>query len=67
MEYYAIIRHKFLIEGLSQRQIASQLGISRNTVAKYCKGDTLRRPSGQLLSRCQCNDAGRYPVYRTMF
>lgn len=40
MEDYAIIRHKFLIEGLSQRQIASQLGISRNTVAKYCKGDT---------------------------
>lgn len=40
MEEYAIIRHKFLIEGLSQRQIALQLGISRNTVAKYCKGDT---------------------------
>lgn len=40
MDEYAAIRHKFLVEGLSQRQIAKQLGISRNTVAKYCHGDT---------------------------
>ena len=40
MDEYAAIRHKSLVEGLSQRQIAKQLGISRNTVAKYCHGDT---------------------------
>ena len=40
MEDYAAIRQKFLIDGISQRQIATELGMSRNTVAKYCKGDT---------------------------
>lgn len=29
----------FLVEGKSQRQIARTLGISRNTVAKYCNGN----------------------------
>nr|WP_256942307.1 helix-turn-helix domain-containing protein [Bacillus sp. OV166] len=34
---------KFLkeVEGLSQRQIGAKLGISRNTVSKYLKNDTL--------------------------
>jgi DNA-binding transcriptional regulator LsrR (DeoR family) len=36
MEDYKQIRHMFLVEGKSQRQIARTLGISRNTVAKYC-------------------------------
>ena len=27
--------------GTSQREIASKVGVSRNTVAKYCKGDTV--------------------------
>ena len=30
----------YLVDGLSQRQIARKLGISRNTVAKYCEGNT---------------------------
>jgi transposase len=30
-----VIRHKVLVEKASQRQVAEQLGISRNTVAKY--------------------------------
>jgi len=30
-----LVRHKVLVESLSQRQAARQLGLSRNTVAKY--------------------------------
>lgn len=33
------IRHLFLVEGKNQRQIALTLGISRNTVNKYCNGN----------------------------
>ena len=40
MEDYGQIRHMFLIEHLSQRTIAKKLGISRNTVHKYCDGST---------------------------
>jgi predicted transcriptional regulator len=40
MEDYQKIRYMFLVEHMSQRQIAKELGISRNTVAKYCDGDT---------------------------
>ena len=38
VEDYKEIRQRHL-EGESQRQIAKQMGISRNTVAKYCKGE----------------------------
>lgn len=37
-ETYKMIRRLYAVEGLSQRQIARQLGISRNTVKKYCTG-----------------------------
>jgi transposase len=32
-----VIRHKVLVEGLSIRQVARELGVSRNTVGKYLK------------------------------
>ena len=41
MEDYQAIRRMYLIEHLSQRAIAAQLGISRNTVRKYCEGNTM--------------------------
>jgi len=41
MEDYQAIRRMYLIEHLSQRAIATQLGISRNTVRKYCEGNTM--------------------------
>ena len=35
---YRMIRRLYTVEGLSQRQIAKQLGVSRPTVKKYCEG-----------------------------
>ncbi|SFM34736.1 helix-turn-helix domain-containing protein [Pelosinus propionicus] len=39
LEDYAEIR-KLFNSGTSKRAIAKRLGISRNTVDKYCQGDT---------------------------
>ncbi|MEN6328532.1 MAG: hypothetical protein ABFD18_20280 [Syntrophomonas sp.] len=43
----------FVVEGLSQRAIAKGLGISRNTVRRYCQGENVHweRKSGPLASR----------------
>lgn len=38
VDIYQKIRHLYEHEGKSQRAIANALGISRNTVKKYCKG-----------------------------
>ena len=35
---YRMIRRLYTVEGLSQRQIAKLLGVSRPTVKKYCEG-----------------------------
>lgn len=39
LELYEQIRHLHLHVGMSQRAISRKLGISRNTVSKYCKGE----------------------------
>lgn len=38
MNMYKLIRRLYTVDGVSQRQIAMQLGISRPTVKKYCEG-----------------------------
>lgn len=43
MDKVHVVRHKVLVERLSQRQVAEQLGISRNTVAKYLEVSEPRR------------------------
>jgi predicted transcriptional regulator len=35
MDQVHVIRHKVLREGASVRQVARELGLSRNTVSKY--------------------------------
>lgn len=40
VEMYKEVRSRWL-NGESQRHIAAAMGISRNTVKKYCKGDTV--------------------------
>jgi len=39
VDLYAKIRHMYVQQKMSQRAIAKALGISRNTVKKYCKGE----------------------------
>lgn len=48
MDQYQDIRRMFVVEGLSQRAIARELKISRNTVRRYCQGENVpwERKSG---------------------
>ena len=39
VDFYGKIRHMYVQQKMSQRAIARELGISRNTVKKYCQGD----------------------------
>lgn len=41
MDQYQLIRQLYAVEGLSQRQIAKTLGISRNTVRRYCNSENV--------------------------
>ena len=43
MDQVHVIRHKVLVEGLTQRRVARDMGISRNTVARYLKIPEPRR------------------------
>ena len=38
MDQVYVVRHKVLVEGLSARRVARELGISRNTVKRYVEG-----------------------------
>jgi len=38
MDQVHVVRHKVLVEGVSERAVARQLGISRNTVRRYVRG-----------------------------
>ncbi len=40
VDLYQRIRHLYSVEGKSQRSIARELDISRNTVRKYCHGES---------------------------
>ena len=44
MDQVHVLRHKVLVEGRSQRQVAKELGISRLTVKKYlAQSEPVRR------------------------
>jgi transposase len=38
MDQACVVRHKVLVEGLSARRVAREMGISRNTVRRYVEG-----------------------------
>lgn len=47
MDQVHVIRHKVLVDGRSQRQVAKEFGISRVTVRKYVEGaEPVRREAG---------------------
>jgi len=39
MDIYRKLRYMYVQQGKSQRAISRELGISRNTVNKYCEGE----------------------------
>ncbi len=44
MDQVHVIRYKVLVEGKSVRSVAKEMGVSRNTVAKYLKNpEPMRR------------------------
>lgn len=51
MDHVHVIRHKVMVEGRSQRSVADELGLSRNTVKKYLSQSEpryrTRQPRGQ--------------------
>jgi DNA-binding transcriptional regulator LsrR (DeoR family) len=40
MDQVHVVRHKVLVEGVSVRKVARELGISRNTVRRYVEEAT---------------------------
>ena len=59
MQDYEHIRRMYLVDGLSQRQIAQKLGISRNTVAKYCEGNTYPGLRASYCRAAHCRQIAR--------
>jgi len=41
VDQYQLIRHLYSVQGVSKREIARRLNISRNTVKHYCSGDNV--------------------------
>jgi transposase len=54
MDQVHIIRHKVLVEKISQREVARQLNVSRNTVAKYLAQSQPQRQQNSPRSAPAC-------------
>jgi len=52
VKIYEQIRYLYAVEKLSQRAIAKKLGISRNTVKRYCQGQNVPWESKPLNYDC---------------
>jgi transposase len=51
MDQVHVIRHKVLLEGKSVRSVAKEMGVSRNTVAKYLKNPEPKRKAARKQKR----------------
>lgn len=56
VDEYDRIRYLFAVEGMSRREIARRLGVSRNTVKKYCRGECL--PGERKPAQRECKITG---------
>jgi transposase len=56
MDKIHVIRHKVLLEGNSVRSVAKEMGISRNTVAKYLKNPEPTRRVAHKQKRAPVTD-----------
>ena len=54
MDQVHVVRHKVLVEGRSQRQVARELGISRVTVRKYLDAGGAGAAGGAAAARGRC-------------
>ena len=46
-----VVRHKVLVEDISQRQVARDLGVGRNTVSKYLAESVPKRKESEPRAR----------------
>ena len=46
MDQVHVVRHKVLVEGLSARRVAREMGVSRNTVKRYLSQAAPARVAG---------------------
>jgi transposase len=63
VDQYKDIRHLYAVEGLSIRTIAKMLGISRNTVKRYCLGQVLpweKRPRAERQKKVITNEVKEF-------
>ena len=58
MDHVVLIRHKVLQEKKSQRSVAEELGISRNTVKKYLKDSETDSGGKEFSSQTGVGESG---------
>lgn len=51
MDVVAVIRHKVVTEGVPIREVARELGLSRNTIRRYARANKIPIPKGEKKAR----------------
>jgi transposase len=59
MDHVYVVRHKVLVEGLSVRRVAREMGVSRNTVRRYVDGQVEAGVRRQVARGCPVSDRVR--------
>jgi predicted transcriptional regulator len=64
MELVSVIRHKVLTEGVPIRDVARQLGLSRNTIRRYVRAKVVPVPRPRSPPRAVTAGLGGYHFRR---